>query len=222
MEFNYTPFWLSLKLAGGTTLILAVLGLPLVYMVSISRSWYQLLLKAVFNLPLVLPPTVLGYYLLVILQPNGVIGRFSQEYLGMRLAFSFPGLLIGSVIFSLPFMINPILSALEGLPPSLAEASATLGKSRWITFIRVLLPNIRSSVITGLVMSFAHSIGEFGVVLMIGGNIPSETRVASIAIYNEVELLNYERADQYAFILLGFSFILLVILYGYQYRKQTG
>lgn len=222
MEFNYTPFWLSLKLAGGTTLVLAVLGLPLVYAISVARSWYQTLLKAVFNLPLVLPPTVLGYYLLIVLQPNGWLGKLSQEYLGMRLAFSFPGLLIGSVIFSVPFMINPILSALESLPPSLAEASATLGKNRWVTFTRVLLPNIRSSVITGLVMSFAHSIGEFGVVLMIGGNIPSETRVASIAIYNEVELLNYQQANQYAFILLGFSFVLLVLLYGYQYRKPTG
>lgn len=213
------PLLLSLKLALVTTFLLFLIAIPLVYLVYFYSFRSKAFLKSIISLPLVLPPTVLGYYLLLLLRPDGWLGRLSESIFDTRLVFSFPGLVIGSLIFSLPFMVNPILSALENLPYSYREASYTLGKSRWNTLRHVLLPNIRSSVIVALVMTFAHTIGEFGVILMIGGNIPGETRVASIAIYNEVEMLNFENADLYAGILLVFSFIVLLSVYLYQNRR---
>ena len=165
-------------------------------------------------MPLVLPPTVLGFYLLIAFSPNNAFGSFLQETLGLQLAFSFEGLLIASILYSLPFMVQPIAAGFSGLPPSLKEASYVLGKSRIETLIWVLLPNIRGAIITGLVLAFAHTIGEFGVVLMIGGSIPGQTRVASIAIYEEVEALNYGLANAYSLFLFAVSFCILLLVYG--------
>lgn len=213
------PLLLSLKLATVTTIILFLLAIPLVYFIFFHSQRSKPVFKAVVSMPLVLPPTVLGYYLLIMLRPEGWLGQLSTALFDTRLVFSFPGLVIGSLIFSLPFMVNPILSAIESLPASYQEAAYTLGKSRWNTLWHVLLPNVKASVIVGLVMTFAHTIGEFGVILMIGGNIPGETRVASIAIYNEVEMLNFDNADLYASILLIFSFLVLLAVYLYQNRR---
>lgn len=213
------PLLLSLKLALVTTVLLFLLALPLIYFVFFYSFKSKPFVKAVISLPLVLPPTVLGYYLLIMLRPDGWLGTLSQSLFDLRLVFSFPGLVIGSLIFSLPFMVNPILSALENLPSSYREAAYTLGKSRWNTLWNVLIPNVRASVVVALVMTFAHTIGEFGVILMIGGNIPGETRVASIAIYNEVEMLNFANADLYAAILMIFSFVVLLSVYLFQNRR---
>ena len=214
------PLLLSLQLAFIVTVLLFVLSLPLIYFIYFYSFRSKPVLKAIVSLPLVLPPTVLGYYLLLILRPDGWLGQFSEAVLDTRLVFSFPGLVIGSMVFSLPFMINPILSALENLPNTYQEAAYTLGKSKWNTLWHVLLPNVRSSVVIAIIMTFAHTIGEFGVILMIGGNIPGQTRVASIAIYNEVEMLNFDKADLYALILLVFSFAVLLPVYLYQNKKS--
>ncbi len=220
MELNFDPFLLSLKLAFITTCFLFVIGILITYFIYFYTGRLKPVLKALVSLPLVLPPTVLGYYLLIFFRPEGWVGQISESLFGLRLVFSFPGLVIGSVIFSLPFMVNPILSAIENLPVHYREAAYTLGKSNWITLTKVLLPNAKHSVVVGLVMTFAHTIGEFGVILMIGGNIPGETRVASIAIYDEVEMLNYTNAHTYALILLIFSFAVLMAVYLYQGNKS--
>lgn len=212
MEDFWTPLWLSAKLALITTLLLFGVGIPIVYTLSMKRFFGQSILKAVIALPLILPPSVLGFYLLLAFQPNSGIGMFWDSVFDARLAFSFEGILIGSVIFSFPFMVNPILSAIENLPHNLTEAAFSLGKSKWQTFFQVLLPNVRTSIISASILTFAHTIGEFGVILMIGGNIPGETRVASIAIFHELESMNYEMANQYAAVLLGFSFLVLVLV----------
>jgi len=156
---------------------------------------------------------VLGFYLLLAFSPESLLGAWLDDALGIRLVFTFPGLVVGSILYSLPFMVQPLQSGFENLPPQLAEASYTLGKSRRTTFFRVLLPNVKSSFLTGMVLSFAHTVGEFGVILMIGGNIPGQTRVASIAIYDEVEGLNYALANQYALVLVAFTFTILVFVY---------
>ncbi|SDL80204.1 molybdate transport system permease protein [Catalinimonas alkaloidigena] len=221
MTFSWEPLWLSFKLALVTTLVLLLIGLPLVYLLHFRRGRGQVIGQALISLPLVLPPTVLGYYLLVLMSPENGLGRWLDDWFGWRLVFSFPGLVIGSVIYSLPFMINPILSALEGVSTVYEEVAYTLGKSRLTTFVRVLLPMVRASVVVGAVMTFAHTIGEFGVILMIGGSIPGETRVASIAIYNEVEMLQYDAADRYALVLLLFSFVVLLGVYTYQNRRTA-
>ena len=164
-------------------------------------------------MPLVLPPTVLGFYLLLVFSPNSTLGAWLNEYLGIRMVFSFAGLVLGSMIYSLPFMVQPIQSGFAKLSPSLREAAYILGKSKWITFRKVLLPNIKPALLTGIVLAFAHTIGEFGVVLMIGGNIPGKTRVASIAIYDEVESMNYAAANHYSLILFALTFLILLSVY---------
>ncbi|MEQ9443137.1 MAG: molybdate ABC transporter permease subunit [Cyclobacteriaceae bacterium] len=222
MNMSWSPLWLSLKLASITTLLLFLLSIPLVYIIYFYGRNTRPFLKAIVSLPLVLPPTVLGYYLLLLLRPEGWLGQLGLQWFNTRLVFSFPGLVIGSIVFSLPFMVNPILSALENLPDTYREAAYTLGKSRWNTLIYVLLPNIKASLWVGAVMTFAHTIGEFGVILMIGGSIPDRTRVASIAIYNEVEMLNYANANGYAAILLLFSFVVLILVYVYQHQRPQG
>ncbi|MCL4141127.1 UNVERIFIED_CONTAM: hypothetical protein GTU68_011286 [Idotea baltica] len=218
---NWHPFILSFELALITTFALAILGSILVYLITTYQFILKPLVKAFISLPLVLPPTVLGYYLLLAFQPSSGIGNFLATYFGIRLAFSFAGLVIGSIIFSLPFMVNPIFAAIDNLPDSLKEASYTLGKSRWETFWRVILPNVKYSVLVGLIMAFAHTIGEFGVVLMIGGSIPGVTEVASIAIYHEVEGMNYLAANIYAGVLVLFSMLVLLGVYGLQNRRKT-
>lgn len=218
MTPNFTePFWetlfLTFRLAAITTLILVVIGVPLAWFLAQSRSRFKPFGEAIVSMPLVLPPTVLGFYLLLAFSPENTFGGWLTDQLDIKLVFTFSGLVVGSIIYSLPFMVQPIQSGLEGLSPHLAEASYTLGKSRLHTLLRVLLPNIRGSLLSGIVLSFAHTVGEFGVVLMIGGNIPGKTRVASIAIYDEVEGLNYALAGQYAGVLVFFSFFILVFVY---------
>ena len=212
------PFWITLRLALTTTLVLVIIGLPLANLLATTRSRWRHMASAVISLPLVLPPTVLGFYFLVFLGPAHGLGRLLDQYLNLRLVFSFPGLVVASVLYSLPFMVQPLQAGIASLPASLREAAATLGKSPWATFRRVILPNIRPSLITAIVLTFAHTVGEFGVVLMIGGNIPGETRLASIAIYNEVEALNYDTAGLYALILVLLSFFILLFFY-YLNRK---
>ena len=223
MEISFSPLWLSFKLAFLTTLILCIIGLPLVYLLyfKVKHRLLKTVIKSLVSLPLVLPPTVLGYYLLVALNPESWVGTFFEVVFDIRLVFSFAGILIGSVIFSLPFMVNPILSAIEHLPEYFKDAAYTMGKSPWVTFLRVMLPNVKASVIVGITMSFAHTIGEFGVILMIGGNIPEQTRVASIAIYNEVEMLNYTNANIYSLILLIFSLTTLGLINFLYSEKNT-
>ena len=217
-------FWetlfLTFKLATVTTILLMVLGIPIAYFLAQSRSRWKPIFEALISMPIVLPPTVIGFYLLLLFSPETGFGRFLTNVFDLQLAFTFGGLVIGSMIYSLPFMVSPIQAGLENLPPNLAEASYTLGKGKRETLWRVLLPNIKPALWTGVILSFAHTIGEFGVVLMIGGNIPGQTRVASIAIYDEVERLNYGVANQYALILFLFSFSVLVVIYSYNRKKR--
>jgi molybdate transport system permease protein len=210
---DWSPIWLTLKLAGITTLLLAVVGLPLAYWLSRGRSVGKIVIEALITMPLVLPPSVLGFYLLIAFSPQHGLGKWLATHLNVRLVFSFEGLVLASVIYSMPFMIGPIKSALQQLPLSLAQASYTLGKSRIETFIKVLLPNIRTSLLTAIVLTFAHTLGEFGVVLMIGGNIPHTTRVASIAIYDAVENMDYASANNYSLVLFALTFIIVMAVF---------
>lgn len=210
---DFFPLWLSLKLAGVTTCLLLVLGIPLAYWLAFSPRRGKFFVEALVSLPLVLPPTVLGFYLLVALGPRSWFGGMLENVFDVRLVFSFSGLVIGSVVFSLPFMVNPLKAAFENLSPGLREASYTLGKSEGETLLKILLPNIRPGLLTAVIMSFAHTLGEFGVVLMIGGNIPEQTRVASIAIFSQVEALNYPAAHAYSLILVAMSFSILLALH---------
>ena len=210
---EWGPIILTFKLALITTLLLVLIGIPIAYGLAFGRSRLKPFFETLVSMPLVLPPTVLGFYLLLAFSPNRGLGAFLDQTLGLRLVFSFEGLVVASLVFSLPFMVHPIQSGLSQLPSSLAEASWLLGKSKWKTLMRVQLPNIRASLLTGIVLAFAHTIGEFGVVLMIGGNIPDQTRVASIAIYDEVEALNYATANSYSLILLGITFGILLLVY---------
>jgi len=210
---DWSPIWLTLKLALISTSILLVFGLPLAYWLSKGHSLFKVVLEAIFTMPLVLPPSVLGFYLLLAFSPQQGLGKWLLQHFNLAFVFSFEGLVLASVIYSLPFMISPIKSALQQLPPSLAHASFTMGKSAWQTFLYVLLPNIRASLLTASVMTFAHTLGEFGVVLMIGGNIPGITRVASIAIYNSVENMDYHTANIYSLVLVSLTFVLVVAVF---------
>lgn len=210
---EWGPIILTFKLASVTTLILLILGIPISYWLASTKNRLKPLIETLVSLPLVLPPTVLGFYLLLAFSPQSALGAWLNQTFGLRLVFSFPGLVVGSIIYSLPFMVHPIQSGLSGLPDSLKEASQVMGKSNLTTLLRVLLPNIKPSLITGMVLSFAHTVGEFGVVLMIGGNIPNQTRVASIAIYDQVEALNYATAHRYSLVLLLLAFVVLLMVY---------
>jgi molybdate transport system permease protein len=212
---------LTFKLALLTTLILLVIGLPIACWLAFSRFRLKPVVEALVSMPMVLPPSVIGYYMLVLYSPRGAFGAFLNRVFDVRLAFSFEGVLIASVVFSLPFMVQPLQNGLRALPLSLREASYTLGKSKQTTFVKVLLPNIKPSIITAIALTFAHTIGEFGVVLMVGGNMPGETRVASIAIYDEVQSLNFATANQYAFILFIISLVLLTTIYSVNKKHEA-
>lgn len=203
---------LTFLLAFLTMLILLPIGIVVGGYLYYSRSIFKIILEVLVWLPLVLPPTVLGFYLLLTLSPANFFGKFLLEYFGIKLVFSFEGILLGSVIFGLPFMIHPITSGLCSLPSYLSEASFSLGRGKIYTLFRVLLPNIKPSILIACVGTFIHAVGEFGVVMMIGGNIAGESRVASIAIVDEVEMLNYSLAHQYALSLFVVSFIMLFIM----------
>jgi molybdate transport system permease protein len=207
------PLLLSLKLSSVTTLLLLIFGVPFAYWLVFSRFRWKFLVESVVALPLVLPPTVLGFYLLIAIGGNSFIGQWYENVFNKPLAFSFQGLVFGSFLYSLPFAVQPIQTAFSSVDKKLLEASWSLGRSNVYTFFRVILPLSRHGIITGCVLSFAHTLGEFGVILMIGGNIPGITRVASVAIYDEVQSLNYGSANMYAAILLSFSFVILALVY---------
>lgn len=215
---DWEPIWLTFRLASITTVLLLLVGIPLAAWLSATKIKLKPLIEAIISMPLVLPPSVLGFYFLLALSPNSTLGQFLEHTFNLRLVFSFEGLVVASMVYSLPFMVHPIQAGLENLPPSWQEASFTLGKSRTTTLFRILLPNSKPALLTGIVLSFAHTIGEFGLVLMIGGNLPGQTRVASIAIYDEVETLNYAAAHSYAALLLVISLVILVLVYRFNKR----
>lgn len=210
---DWSPLVLTFRLASITTLILLFISIPLAYWLAFTKSKAKPVIETLVSMPLVLPPTVLGFYLLVFLSPSNQFGQWLDDWFGLKLIFSFEGLVLASILYSLPFMVHPIQSGLSSLPQSLAEASYVLGKSKMTTLRKVLLPNIKPSLLTGIVLAFAHTVGEFGVVLMIGGNMPGKTRVASIAIYDQVEALNYSAANTYSLILFALTFIILFSVY---------
>jgi len=207
---DLSPIWLTLKLASITTFLLLLIGLPLAWWLSKGKSIIKIILEAIITMPLVLPPSVLGFYLLIAFSPQHGVGKWLLQTFNIQFVFSFQGLVLASVIYSMPFMIGPIKSALQQLPASLAQASYTLGKTPRQTFLRVLLPNIKPSLLTAIVLTFAHTLGEFGVVLMIGGNIPNVTRVASIAVYDSVEGMDYAAANTYSLLLFCITFVLVI------------
>lgn len=210
---DWEPLILTFKLAFITTILLLVISLPLAYWLAYSKSKLKPIFETFVSMPLVLPPTVIGFYLLIAFSPSNSFGNWLNNWFGLQLVFSFEGLLVASIIYSLPFMMHPLQAGFSNLPSSLKEMSYVLGKSRTTTLFKVLLPNIKSSLLTGIVLTFAHTIGEFGVVLMIGGNIPGKTKVASIAIYDEVESLNYDAANSYSLVLFALTFVILLIVY---------
>lgn len=220
MQIDWQPLVLTFELASVTTLILFCIGVPFAWWLANTRTRFKPIIEALVAMPLVLPPSVLGFYLLLAFSPERWFGQWLDRVAGLRLAFSFEGLVLASVLFSFPFLVHPIQAAFQNLPKSLAEAAYVLGKSRWQTFFQVLLPNIKPALTSGTVLAFAHTIGEFGVVLMIGGNLPGQTRVASIAIYDEVESLNYAAANVYAGILFVLSFAILLLVYGMNRKAQ--
>jgi molybdate transport system permease protein len=211
---DWQAFWLTIRLATLVAAVLVVLGLPVGYWVAYSRWRWKFLAEALVALPIVLPPTVLGFYVLVALGSRSPLGRWWQTLTGHTLAFTFAGLVIGSIIYSLPFAVQPFAASFALVDPRLMAASSTLGASKLQTFFRVILPLSLPGLVTGVALSFAHTLGEFGVVQMIGGNIPGVTRTVSIDIYDQVQALNYAAANQTALVLLLISFAVLSFVYG--------
>jgi molybdate transport system permease protein len=210
---NWIAIWVTFKLAGLTALILLVVGLPIAYWVSFSRWRWKFIVESVVALPLVLPPTVLGFYILVAIGPHSPFGRLYTDLVGHPLPFTFEGLLLASVIYSLPFAVQPFSAAFDQVDRRLIESSWTLGVSKFKTFVKLIAPLSLAGLITGFVLSFAHTLGEFGVVLMVGGNLEGETRTVSIDIYDEVQALNYAGAAKTALFLLVVSYLVLLAVY---------
>src|SRR6195952_4921223 len=213
---DLAAIWLTLKLASLTTVILLIVGTPIALWLAHTRSWLKAPVGAVVALPLVLPPTVIGFYLLLLLGPNGALGQFTQSMGLGTLTFSFTGLVIGSVLYSMPFVVQPLQNAFEAIGERPLEVAATLRASPLDTFFSVVVPLARPAYLTAAVMGFAHTVGEFGIVLMLGGNIPGKTRVMSVQIYDHVEALEYSQAHWLAGGLLAFSFFVLLALYALQ------
>jgi molybdate transport system permease protein len=209
---DMTALWLTLELASASAGILLIVGIPLASWLAGTRSRVGFVVETLIAMPLVLPPTVLGFYLLVAMSPNGRLGGLYESVTGRRLAFSFSGILLASVIYNLPFAVRPFTAAFRSVDRRLVEASWCLGVSRIRTFLRISLPLAFPGVLAGFVLTFAHAMGEFGVVLMVGGNIPGITRTLSIAIYDDVQALNYEAAGQTALVLVAFSFVVLLLV----------
>jgi molybdate transport system permease protein len=221
MTVDIQPLLLTFKLAAVTTAILLIIAVPFAWWLSQTKIRFKPVVETLVSMPLVLPPSVLGFYLLLAFSPEYWFGRWLDRELGVRLAFSFEGLVIASIIFSFPFLVHPVQAAFQNLPKSLTDAAKVLGKSNVQIFFRVLLPNIKPALISGTVLAFAHTVGEFGVVMMIGGNLPNSTRVASIAIYDEVEALHYATANFYSGVLFCLSFIILLIVYMVNRRARN-
>jgi molybdate transport system permease protein len=215
------PLLLTARLAGLTTLILFVIGTPVAWWLANTTTKAKPVIQAIVALPIVLPPTVLGFYLLIILGPQGWFGSWWLELTGKTLTFSFSGLVIASVIYSLPFVVQPIQNAFESVGKDMMEAAYTLGAKPLDAFFTVAIPLAKRGFLTGGVLGFAHTLGEFGVVLMVGGNIPGETRVVSIAIYDHVEMLEYGQAHVMAGVLLGFAFISILLMYVANYSFKV-
>lgn len=205
---NWQPLLLSLKLAAMVTVIMLPIMVIIAWWLSSGGPW-KVFVRALLTLPMVLPPTVTGFYLLILLSPNNGIGKLLDSIFGVRIVFSFSGILLASLIVSIPFFLNPLLAGFESLPKNLTDAARVLGKNKWVILWRVLLPNMIPSVLTACVLAFAHAMGEFGVILMIGGKIPGETLVASMAVYDLVETMDYQGALHYSFVLSGTSFAVL-------------
>jgi len=220
LNLEFTPFILSFKLAFVTTLILFIIALPLAWWLSQTKSKAKPILEAITALPIVLPPSVLGFYILYTLSLNSPIGAFFDEYFGIKLVFNFTGLVIASCFYSLPFMVQPLQSGFETLNKNMLEASYISGKSKFTTLLYVALPNIKPALLTAIIVTFAHTVGEFGVVLMVGGSIPEETKVASVAIYEFVEILDYESAHIYSGIMVVLSFIVLFGVYVFNAKQK--
>ncbi|MFK8048529.1 MAG: molybdate ABC transporter permease subunit [Halioglobus sp.] len=210
---EWSAIWLTIRLAGVTLVFLMLIGTPLAWWISRRRTNFSAFVESVVALPLILPPTVLGFYLLLMFAPQTAFGQFWQQTTGTQLAFSFSALVIGSFIYSLPFIVQPLQSAFSQVPVGLLQAAATLGASPIDQFRSVVMPICKRSFVTAASLGFAHTIGEFGVVLMIGGNIPGETRVLSIALYDQVESLQFAEAHRLAAGLMLFSIVLLFLLY---------
>ncbi len=219
-SLDFAPFMLSFKLASIVTLILFFISIPLAWYLSQSRAKSKPYIEALTALPIVLPPSVLGFYILFMLSQNSPIGGFFEEYFGVKLIFNFTGLVVASCFYSFPFMLQPLQSGFESIDRAIIEASYISGKSRFETLLRVAIPNIKPSILTAIVVSFAHTVGEFGVVLMVGGSIPNETKVASIAIYEMVEILDYESAHIYSAIMVIISFLVLLVVYVFNDRSR--
>ncbi len=215
---NWQAFVLTARLAAIVAAVLLVVGLPIAYWITFSRWRWRFLVEALVSLPLVLPPTVLGYYLLVLFGNRTALGRWYESVTGHTLAFTFTGLVVGSILYSLPFAVQPFAASFAAVDTRLLSASATLGASAWRTFWRVILPLSLPGLVTGIALSFAHTVGEFGVVLMIGGNIPGVTRTVSIDLYDQVQAAEYAAAGQTALVLLIFSFIVLSLVYALNRR----
>ena len=212
-SLDFEPFILSFKLASLTTLILFVLSLPLAWWLSQTSSKTKPFFEALTALPIVLPPSVLGFYILVALSQNSPLGAFFENIFGVSLLFNFTGLVVASCFYSLPFMVQPLQGGFESINKNMLEASYISGKSRLETIFRVALPNMKPALITAIIVTFAHTVGEFGVVLMVGGSIPGETKVASVAIYEMVEMMDYSSAHIYSAIMVSLSFIVLLSVY---------
>ncbi|HHS49225.1 MAG TPA: molybdate ABC transporter permease subunit [Desulfurella acetivorans] len=206
------PLYLTFKLATITTVVLFFIGIFIAYFLAYTRSRLRFLYEALVNIPLFLPPIVLGFYILVLFSPASFLGKL-LEFFGIKLVFNFSGLVVGSILYSFPFMINPLVSGFRALPKSLKEAAYTLGKTKLETFFKVLLPNMKPSILSAVVLTFVHTIGEFGVVLMIGGNIPKVTKVASIAIFDASMALNYKLANFYSLVLSSVSLSVLILVF---------
>jgi molybdate transport system permease protein len=220
LNIDYTPFLISFKLALITTVILFFIALPIAWWLSQTHSKIKPFIEAIGSLPIVLPPSVLGFYLLVAFSKNSALGSFLSRF-NIELIFSFSGLVVASIIYSFPFMLQPLQSGFEGLKKSMIEASFVAGKGQFVTLFRVALPNIKPSLITALIITFAHTVGEFGVVLMVGGSIPGKTKVASVAIYEMVETMDYNTAHIYSAIMLLLSLIVLLSVYIFNHKSKV-
>jgi molybdate transport system permease protein len=219
-SLDFYPFLLSFKLALLTSIILFIISVPLAWYLSQTQSKFKAFLEALTALPLVLPPSVLGFYILVVLSHNSPIGAFFEETFGIKLLFNFTSLLIASCFYSLPFMVQPLQGGFEALNKNMLEASYLAGKSTLITIYKVALPNSKPAVLTALIITFAHTVGEFGVVLMVGGSIPEETKVASVAIYEMVEIMDYQSAHIYSGLMVLMSFLVLLSVYIFNGRQS--
>lgn len=219
-DADLTAIWLTIRLATVVTIVLLFIGTPLAWWLARTRSWWKGPVSAVVALPLVLPPTVLGFYLLLAMGPNGPVGQFTDAIGLGTLPFTFWGLVVGSVFYSMPFVVQPIQNAMEAVGERPLEAAATLRAGPWDRFFSVVVPMARPGFVTATILGFAHTVGEFGVVLMIGGNIPGETRVVSVQIYDHVEALDYGQAHWLAGVMVLFSFLVLMLLYLFQRTRS--